>query len=62
VRYHADNIVILSFDKNGNLQWNNVISKEQFDDDTDDLISYQLMNTGVKSICFLTWRKEELIC
>jgi uncharacterized protein YgiM (DUF1202 family) len=23
-----------------------VISKEQFDDDTDDLISYQLMNTG----------------
>ena len=46
VRYHADNIVILSFDKNGNLQWNNVISKEQFDDDTDDLISYQLMNTG----------------
>jgi hypothetical protein len=46
VRYHADNIVILSFDKDGNLQWNNVISKEQFDDDTDDLISYQLMNTG----------------
>ncbi len=48
VRYHADNIVILSFDKNGSLQWNNVISKEQFDDDTDDLISYQLMNTGTQ--------------
>lgn len=46
VRYHADNIVILSFDKNGKLQWNNVISKEQYDDETDDLISYQLMNTG----------------
>ncbi len=46
VRYHADNIVILSFDKNGTLQWNNVISKDQFDDDTDDLISYQLVNTG----------------
>ncbi|HZJ58639.1 MAG TPA: hypothetical protein VFD24_00125 [Chitinophagaceae bacterium] len=46
VRYHADNIVIFSFDKNGNLMWNNVISKDQFDDDTDDLISYQLMNTG----------------
>ena len=45
-RYHADNIVVLSFDKNGNLQWNNVIPKEQYDDDTDDLISYQLMNTG----------------
>jgi hypothetical protein len=45
-RYHADNIVVLSFDKDGKLQWNNVISKSQFDDDTDDLISYQLMNTG----------------
>jgi len=46
VRYHADNIVILSFDKDGKLQWNNVIAKEQYDDETDDLISYQLMNTG----------------
>jgi hypothetical protein len=46
VRYHADNIVILSFDKEGQLQWNNVISKGQYDDNTDDLISYQLMNTG----------------
>lgn len=46
VRYHADNIVILSFDKEGKLQWNNVISKGQYDDDIDDLISYQLMNTG----------------
>lgn len=46
VRYHADNIVILSFDKDGKLQWNSVISKGQYDDDTDDLISYQLMNTG----------------
>jgi hypothetical protein len=46
VRYHADNIVILSFDKVGELQWNNVISKGQYDDNTDDLISYQLMNTG----------------
>jgi hypothetical protein len=46
VRYHADNIVILSFDKEGQLQWNNVISKGQYDDNTDELISYQLMNTG----------------
>ena len=46
VRYHADNIVILSFDKEGKLQWNNIIAKDQYDDETDDLISYQLMNTG----------------
>src|SRR6266542_7034175 len=30
VRYHADNIVVLSFDKEGQLQWNNVISKGQY--------------------------------
>ena len=46
VRYHADNIVILSFDKDGKIQWNNVIAKEQYDDESDDLISYQVMNTG----------------
>jgi hypothetical protein len=46
VRYHADNIVILSFNKDGNVEWSNVIRKEQFDDESDNLVSYQLMNTG----------------
>ena len=46
VRYHADNVTVLSFDKNGNLQWSNVIHKAQFDDETDDRISYQTANTG----------------
>ncbi len=46
VRYHADNITILSFDKTGRLEWSNVIHKEQFDDEGDDRISYQIMNTG----------------
>jgi hypothetical protein len=46
VRYQADNIVVMSFDKNGKREWTNVITKEQFDDQTDDLISYQIMNTG----------------
>ena len=46
VRYHADDIVLLSFDRNGKLLWNNVITKEQYNDESDDLISYQLMNTG----------------
>jgi hypothetical protein len=46
VRHHADNVVIVSFDKEGNSEWTNVISKEQFDDESDDLISYQVMNTG----------------
>jgi hypothetical protein len=46
VRYHADNVTILSFDKNGTLQWSNVIHKEQFDDEGDNRISFQLANTG----------------
>lgn len=45
-RHHADNITILSFDKTGKLEWSNVIHKEQFDDESGDYISYQLMNTG----------------
>jgi hypothetical protein len=46
VRYHADNVTILSFDKNGTLQWSDVIHKEQFDDEGDSRISFQLANTG----------------
>ena len=46
IRYHADNLTILSFDKNGGLQWSNVITKNQYDDEGDDRISFQLMNTG----------------
>jgi hypothetical protein len=46
VRHHADNVTILSFDKSGLLQWSNVIHKEQYDDEGDDRISFQLANTG----------------
>lgn len=46
VRYHADNLTILSFNKDGQLEWNNVIHKEQYDDEGDDRVSYQLANTG----------------
>ncbi len=46
VRYHANNIAVLSFDNMGKLEWNNVMGKTQFDDESDDLLSYQLMNTG----------------
>ncbi len=46
VRYQADNITIMSFDKEGRREWSSVISKEQFDDQSDELLSYQIMNTG----------------
>jgi hypothetical protein len=45
-RYHAENIMILSFDKDGNMEWNNVIPKSQFDDESEGLVSHQVMNTG----------------
>lgn len=46
VRYHADNVVVFSFDSTGKLEWNNVVNKSQFDDETDNYIGYQLVNTG----------------
>lgn len=46
VRHHADNITILAFDRNGKPEWNAVIHKGQFDDESDDRISYNLMVTG----------------
>jgi hypothetical protein len=46
VRYHADNIAVISFNNKGEQEWNNVIGKSQFDDESDDLLSYQLVNTG----------------
>jgi hypothetical protein len=46
VRYHADNITVLSFDKDGKLEWSNVLVKEQFDDQSDDMLSYMTMITG----------------
>ncbi|GAC1480594.1 MAG: hypothetical protein NVS1B13_01590 [Flavisolibacter sp.] len=46
LRYHADNITILSFDNTGKLQWSDVIHKDQFDDESDDRVSYEMANTG----------------
>lgn len=46
VRYHADNVTIFSFNNKGEMEWSNVIRKGQWDDDTDDRISYYVMNTG----------------
>ncbi len=46
VRYHADNIAVLSFNSKGEQEWTNVMGNSQFDDESDDMVSYQLMNTG----------------
>jgi hypothetical protein len=46
VRYQAENIAILSFNNTGKREWSVVITKDQFDDQSDDMLSYQVMNTG----------------
>jgi hypothetical protein len=43
---------MFSIDKDAGMEWNNVLSKTQFDDNSDALLSYQTMNTG-KEILFL---------
>lgn len=45
-RYNADNVVILSFNNAGKLEWSNVIHKSQFDDEGESSISYMMANTG----------------
>lgn len=63
IRYFYSNILILSFDKNGTLQWGRVIPKEQFDDDNDNFLSFSTFNSGGE-IHFLfneDKRKNEII-
>ncbi|TDH23030.1 hypothetical protein EXU57_18395 [Segetibacter sp. 3557_3] len=45
-RYHAENVVVFSFDSSAKMNWSNVIIKDQYDDDVDLFIGYQLVNTG----------------
>ncbi len=45
-RYYYANILILSMDKNGNLDWGRVIQKDQFDDDNENFLSFSTMNSG----------------
>ena len=40
--------MVLSYDKDGGVEWSNVIPKSQFDDETDNMVSFQLMNTGAE--------------
>lgn len=45
-RYYADNIAIMSFDSTAKTEWNNVIAKTQYDDNTDNFIGYGTLKTG----------------
>lgn len=45
-RYNAENISVFSFDKNGRMEWNSVINKSQYSDNDDNMLSYNIVNTG----------------
>lgn len=47
-RYYYNNILVLSLDSTGKYEWTNVIRKAQYDDQTDNFLSYALMITGGK--------------
>ena len=46
VRYFYDKVLILSIDKSGEVEWSNVIHKDQFEDDNDNFLSYGTMNAS----------------
>ena len=45
-RYYYANILILSADKTGKIDWSKTIHKDQFDDDNDNFLSFATMNSG----------------
>jgi hypothetical protein len=45
-RYYYSNILILSLDKTGKIEWSKVIHKDQSDDDNDNFMSFSTMNKG----------------
>ncbi len=45
-RYFADNILLLSFNNEKNLEWNGVMQKSQYDDNSAAALSYAIMNSG----------------
>ncbi|MEO5592095.1 MAG: hypothetical protein ABIR15_01450 [Chitinophagaceae bacterium] len=46
MRYNAENVMILSYNKDGSIDWSGIIPKSQYDDESDNMISFQLVNTG----------------
>ncbi|WP_462249551.1 hypothetical protein [Ferruginibacter sp.] len=45
-RYYYANILIISADKNGKIEWSKIIHKDQFDDDNDNFLSFSTINRG----------------
>jgi hypothetical protein len=46
VRYYAENIAVISFDPKGNMEWSNMIRKNQYDDNSENFIGFSMLNSG----------------
>jgi hypothetical protein len=44
--YHYNNVFVISIDKSGNPEWNNIISKNQSAYNSENALSYTIFNTG----------------
>jgi hypothetical protein len=61
-RYFAENVMVLAFDEKGNMAWSNVITKSQFDDETDNLISYgNMIQAGEVHFLFNTFERRTFV-
>ena len=47
-RYYYNNVLVLNMDNTGKLEWSNVIHKSQYDDESDNFLSYAIMLYGGK--------------
>jgi hypothetical protein len=45
VRYIYNNILIISLDKTANIQWNDIVHKDQYDDNNNDYLSFLNFNS-----------------
>lgn len=45
-RYYFENILVLSFNKSGQLEWDKIIRKDQFDDNEENFMSFSTMTSG----------------
>ena len=46
IRYYYDNILVMSVSKNGIPDWTNLIHKQQYSDDNDNFLSFNIFNTA----------------
>lgn len=58
MRYNAQNIVVFSFDSSGMINWTRVITKNQWDDESEAFIGYSVLNSG-DQIHFLFNQQEK---